>query len=197
MIHSCVWSWNSKYFDGILRIPLESSNGSFYLGDFRAETWKCFVLIQGFSSTRGREAIWSCCFWILIFWMLWSWLYYMKQSCYFFIALHHQWNFQTSKWSVNWLALFPSIFKNNKTRRNSRTEQFKEIHATFQTMTKLESNILGGTPVRISRFLNYASTYRLPKDLPIVCTFGEEIRQLWSLRQDLFDNEGTGIVPNK
>ena len=117
-------------------------------------------------STRGLEAIWSCCFWILIFWMLWSWSYYMKQSCYFFIALHHQWNFQTSKWSVNWLALFPSIFKNNKTRRNSRTEQFKEIHATFQTMTKLESNILGGTPVRISRFLNYASTYRLPKDLP-------------------------------
>ena len=47
-------------------------------------------------------------------------------------------NFQNSKWSVK-LALFPSIFKNNKTRRNSRTEQFKEIHATFQTMTKLES----------------------------------------------------------
>ena len=93
-------------------------------------------------STRGREAIWiwSSCFWILIFWMLWSWSYYMKQSCYFFIALHHMiisetfklQSFQSDQWTVK-LALFPSIFKNNKTRRNSRTEQFKEIHATFRT----------------------------------------------------------------
>ena len=49
------------YVVQFFRYFLEPSNG-FYLGDFRAETWKCFVLIQGLS-TRGREAIDRVVFW--------------------------------------------------------------------------------------------------------------------------------------